>query len=183
MEDSAEVVYKVIVVGDAGVGKTSLARRYTTGQFDESYLFTLGVDFFTKQIKLKGNLNIKLVIYDTGGQERFDFIRGLYFEGAAGAVIAYDITDQRSFSRVNHWQQQVYQRCEGVPLILVACKSDLEDQRVISTDEGQELAKQEKMVFIESSSKDGIHVNDVFEKLATSIFQSYEKSGKPWDQI
>lgn len=183
MEELAEVVYKMIVVGDAGVGKTSLARRYTTGQFDESYLFTLGVDFFTKQIKLKNNLNIKLVIYDTGGQERFDFIRGLYFEGAAGAVIAYDISNQRSFDRVGHWQQQVYQRCEGIPLILVACKSDLEDQRVVSAEEGEEIAQKEKMVFVESSSKDGIHVNDVFEKLAQSIYESYEESGKPWDKI
>ncbi|MFX0168312.1 MAG: Rab family GTPase [Candidatus Hodarchaeota archaeon] len=183
MEELSEVVYKVIVVGDAGVGKTSLARRYTTGQFDESYLFTLGVDFFTKHIKLENDLDIKLVIYDTGGQERFDFIRGLYFEGAAGAVIAYDITDKRSFSRVNHWQQQVHQRCEGIPLILVACKTDLEEQRVISTEEGHELAKTEKMTFVESSSKNGIHVDDVFKQLAQKIYESYEESGKPWDKI
>jgi small GTP-binding protein len=182
MEELAEVVYKVIVVGDAGVGKTSLARRYTTGQFDESYLFTLGVDFFTKQVEIKGN-RVKLVLYDTGGQERFDFIRGLYFEGAAGAVIAYDITDQRSFDRIDHWIQQVYQRCEGIPLLLVACKTDLEDQRVVSKKEGEEIAKQMKMVFMESSAKDDIHVSDVFETLAKTILESFEKAGKPWDKI
>jgi small GTP-binding protein len=183
MEELAEVVYKVIVVGDAGVGKTSLARRYTTGQFDESYLFTLGVDFFTKQIKLKDDTNIKLVIYDTGGQERFDFIRGLYFEGAAGAIIAYDVTDQQSFDRVDHWMQQVYQRCEGIPLLLVACKADLKDQRVVNESDGKSAAKQLEMDFIETSAKNDLHVNDVFESLAKKIYSSYEKSGKPWDRI
>jgi len=183
MEELAEVVYKVIVVGDAGVGKTSLARRYTTGQFDESYLFTLGVDFFTKQIKLKDDTNIKLVIYDTGGQERFDFIRGLYFEGAAGAIIAYDVTDQQSFDRVDHWMQQVYQRCEGIPLLLVGCKTDLKDQRVVEESEAKNAAKHLKMDFIETSAKDDLHVNDVFESLAKKIYSSYEKSGKPWDRI
>jgi small GTP-binding protein len=183
MEELAEVVYKVIVVGDAGVGKTSLARRYTTGQFDESYLFTLGVDFFTKQIKLKDDTNIKLVIYDTGGQERFDFIRGLYFEGAAGAIIAYDVTDQQSFDRVDHWMQQVYQRCEGIPLLLVACKTDLKDQRVVQKSDGKSAAKQFNMDFIETSAKADYHVDDVFESLAKNIYSSYERSGKPWDRI
>ncbi|MFX1299668.1 MAG: Rab family GTPase [Promethearchaeota archaeon] len=183
MEELAEVVYKVIVVGDAGVGKTSLARRYTTGQFDESYLFTLGVDFFTKQITLKDKFNIKLVIYDTGGQERFDFIRGLYFEGAAGAVIAYDITDRQSFDRIDHWIQQVYQRCEGIPLLLVACKTDLEDKRVITKDEGEKRSKAGNMIFLESSAKDDFHVSDVFTSLAEKIWESFEKAGKPWDKI
>ncbi|MFW9934911.1 MAG: Rab family GTPase [Candidatus Thorarchaeota archaeon] len=183
MEELAEVVYKVIVVGDAGVGKTSLARRYTTGQFDESYLFTLGVDFFTKQIKLKDDTNIKLVIYDTGGQERFDFIRGLYFEGAAGAIIAYDVTDQQSFDRIDHWMQQVYQRCEGIPLLLVGCKSDLKEQRVVPEKGGKDVAKELKMDFLESSAKDDYNVDDVFESLAKKIYSSYEKAGKPWDRI
>ncbi len=182
MEELAEIVYKVIVVGDAGVGKTSLARRYTTGQFDESYLFTLGVDFFTKQINIDGN-NVKLVLYDTGGQERFDFIRGLYFEGAAGAVIAYDITDRNSFERIEHWTQQVHQRCEGIPLLLVACKTDLEEKRVVSMKEGKEAAKNGNMSFMESSAKDDVHVSDVFETLAKSILASFERSGKPWDKI
>lgn len=182
MEELAEVVYKVIVVGDAGVGKTSLARRYTTGQFDESYLFTLGVDFFTKQLKLN-NSPVKLVVYDTGGQERFDFIRGLYFEGAAGAIIAYDVTDRQSFERIDHWVQQIFQRCEGIPLLLVACKIDLKDQRVVATDEGKTRSKKENMTFIESSAKDDVHVNDIFESLAKQILASFEKSGKPWDKI
>ncbi len=182
MEELAEVVYKVIVVGDAGVGKTSLARRYTTGQFDESYLFTLGVDFFTKQMEIKGH-PVKLVVYDTGGQERFDFIRGLYFEGAAGAIIAYDITDRKSFERITHWIQQVHQRCEEIPIVLVACKKDLENQRVISKDEGESTAKQHSMIFLESSAKTDFHVDDVFETLAKKILAYYEKSGKPWDKI
>ena len=177
MEELAEVVYKIIVVGDAGVGKTSLARRYTTGQFDESYLFTLGVDFFTKQMEIN-TVPVKLVIYDTGGQERFDFIRGLYFEGAAGAIIAYDITDTKSFERLDHWMQQINQRCEGIPLMLVACKTDLADQRVISQETGQDRAIQDKMLFIESSAKIDFQVSDVFKALADKIWNTYEKTEK-----
>ena len=182
MEEIAEVVYKIIVVGDAGVGKTSLARRYTTGQFDESYLFTLGVDFFTKQMKIKGH-PVKLVCYDTGGQERFDFIRGLYFEGAAGAIIAYDVTDRTSFERVGHWMDQVQQRCEGVPMLMVACKNDLKGERVITIEEGEKLAKKNKMIFLESSSKTDFQVSDVFQKLAEKIWEVFEKQGRPWDKI
>ncbi len=174
MADVTDIVYKIIVVGDAEVGKTALARRFTMDQFDDSYIFTLGVDFFAKEIKVKRTL-IKLVIYDTAGQEKFDFIRGLYFEGAAGAIIAYDITNRQSFERVGHWIMQVHQHCEGIPIELVATKLDLEDQRTVTLKEGQKRAKQDKMTFIESSSKESIHVTDVFQKLAERIWEKYEK--------
>lgn len=174
MADITDIVYKIIIVGDAEVGKTALARRFTMDQFDESYLFTLGVDFFTKEIKVKGK-TIKTVIYDTAGQEKFDFIRGLYFEGAAGALIAYDITDRQSFERVGHWVQQVFQYCEGIPVSLVATKLDLEDQRAVTTKEGEKRAKQDKMTFIESSSKESIQVTDIFQRLAELIWEKYEK--------
>ncbi len=174
MADITDIVYKIIIVGDAEVGKTALARRFTMDQFDESYLFTLGVDFFTKEIKMKGN-PIKIVIYDTAGQEKFDFIRGLYFEGAAGAIVAYDVTNRQSFERVGHWIQQVFQYCEGIPVELVATKLDLEDQRAVTTKEGEKRAKQDKMTFIESSSKESIQVNDVFQRLAKRIWKEHEK--------
>lgn len=174
MADIADIVYKIIVVGDAEVGKTALARRFTIDQFDESYMFTLGVDFFSKVIKVKDS-SIKIVIYDTAGQEKFDFIRGLYFEGAAGAVVAYDITNRQSFERVGYWIQQVYQHCKGIPIELVATKLDLEDQRAVTTKEGEKRAKQDKMNFIESSSKESIHVTDIFQRLSERIWEKYEK--------
>jgi small GTP-binding protein len=174
MADITEIVYKIIIIGDAEVGKTALARRFTMDQFDESYLFTLGVDFFAKELDVKGK-TVKLVIYDTAGQEKFDFIRGLYFEGAAGAVVAYDITNRQSFDRVGHWVQQVIQHCKRIPIELVATKVDLEDQRVVTTEEGQKRAKQNKIDFIESSSKDSINVNDLFQSLAERIWEKYEK--------
>lgn len=175
MEDLDEIVYKVIVVGDAGVGKTSLARRYCTGQFDQNYVFTLGVDFFAKSLLVKDN-SIRLMIYDTAGQERFDFIRGLYFEGAAGAVVAYDVTNKASFERVEYWLKQVQERCMGVPLVLVATKVDLDDERVVPRGDGAALAKKLGMLFLESSSKTNFQVNDVFQLLAEQIWEIYEKS-------
>lgn len=175
MEDLDEVVYKVIVVGDAGVGKTSLARRYCTGQFDHNYVFTLGVDFFAKSLFVKDN-PIRLMIYDTAGQERFDFIRGLYFEGAAGAVIAYDVTDKASFEKVEYWLKQVQERCKGVPLVLVATKVDLGDQRAVTREDGAAQAKNLDMLFRESSSKTNFQVSDVFQLLAEQIYGIYEKS-------
>jgi small GTP-binding protein len=174
MADITDIVYKIIIVGDAEVGKTALARRFTMNEFDESYIFTLGVDFFAKEIQVKGN-KVKLVIYDTAGQEKFDFIRGLYFEGAAGAVVAYDITNRQSFERVGHWIQQVYQHCEGIPVELVATKVDLEDQRAIATGEGAKRAEQDKLIFVESSAKEDTNVTDVFQRLAERIWYKYEK--------
>jgi small GTP-binding protein len=178
MEAPTDLVYKLIVVGDAGVGKTALARRYTEGKFDETYLFTLGVDFFTKVTKVKGH-RVKLVVYDTGGQERFDFIRGLYFEGSAGAVIAYDVTNRKSFDRVGHWKKQVEQKCEGIPLMLVGCKVDLGDRRAVSRQEGEARAKQEKMTFVESSAKSDLNVGDVFQKLAETVWDAFEREVRP----
>lgn len=169
----AQVVYKIIVVGDAGVGKTSLARRYCTGQFNETYIFTLGVDFFSKEIVIQGH-PVKLVIYDTGGQERFDFIRGLYFEGAAGAVITYDVTSRRSFERVDFWIEQVHRRCEGIPMILVANKVDLGDQREVSREEGQQRATKGNMPFVETSAKIDYQVEEVFQRLAEKIYETFE---------
>jgi small GTP-binding protein len=175
MEDLDEVVYKVIVVGDASVGKTSLARRYCTGQFDHNYVFTLGVDFFAKSLFVK-DTPIRLMIYDTAGQERFDFIRGLYFEGAAGAVIAYDVTNKTSFEKVEYWLKQVQERCKGVPLILVATKVDLDNERVVPKGDGSTLAEKLGMRFLESSSKTNFQVSDVFQLLAEQIWELYEKS-------
>ena len=174
MADITDIVYKIIIVGDAEVGKTALARRFTMDQFDESYIFTLGVDFFAKEIEVKEK-QVKLVIYDTAGQEKFDFIRGLYFEGAAGAVVAYDITNRQSFERVGHWVQQVYQHCKGIPVELVATKIDLVDQRAVAKEEGEKRAKRDELSFIESSSKESTNVTDVFQRLAERIWERYEK--------
>lgn len=181
MEAPTDLVYKIIVVGDAGVGKTALARRYTEGKFDETYLFTLGVDFFTKVAKVKGH-RVKLVVYDTGGQERFDFIRGLYFEGSAGAVIAYDVTNRKSFDRISHWKKQVEQRCEGIPLMLVGCKVDLGERRAVSRQEAESRARLEKMAFFESSAKADLNVGDVFEKLAEMIWDTFENDARSGDK-
>jgi small GTP-binding protein len=178
MKAPTDLVYKLIVVGDAGVGKTALARRYTEGKFDESYVLTLGVDFFTKAVKVKGH-RIKLVIYDTAGQEVFDFVRGLYFEGSAGAVIAYSVTSRKSFNRTEYWKKQVEQRCQGIPLMLVGCKVDLEDRREVSPEEGAARAKQEKMVFVESSAKANLNVGNVFQKLIEKAWDALEKKRRP----
>jgi small GTP-binding protein len=172
MQASTDFVCKLIVVGDAGVGKTALARRYAEGKFDETYVLTLGVDFFTKVVKIGGH-KVKLVIYDTAGQEVFDFVRGLYFEGSAGAVIAYSVTSRKSFDRIDYWKKEVQQRCEGIPLMLVGCKVDLEDRREVSREEGAGRAKQEKMIFVESSAKANLNVDNVFQKL----------SEKAWDGL
>jgi small GTP-binding protein len=174
MAASTGLVSKLIVVGDAAVGKTALARRYTQGKFDETYVLTLGVDFFTKAVRVNGQ-KVKLVIYDTAGQEVFNFIRGLYFEGSAGAVIAYSVTSRKSFDRIPYWKKQVQERCGDIPMMLVGCKVDLVDQREVSQKEGIALAKREKMAFVESSAKADLNVGDVFQNLAEMAWDAFEK--------
>ncbi|MHA1917545.1 MAG: GTP-binding protein [Candidatus Ranarchaeia archaeon] len=171
--DSYDYLFKVIVIGDGQVGKTSLTFRFSTGSFRQHYLMTIGVEFAVKMIQID-NKQVKLQIWDTGGQERFSYIRPLYYRGAVGAIVAFDLTNDDTFLHIPNWIAEVRKYCGVVPMILVGTKSDLEDQRQVTKERAEKYAAELNATYFETSSKTGLNVIDVFENLGRRIISANE---------
>ncbi|MFX1520083.1 MAG: GTP-binding protein [Promethearchaeota archaeon] len=167
-------VFKVIVVGDGGVGKTALTLRCTTKVFVENYKVTIGVDFRIKRYTMD-NIQTSLLIWDTGGQERFTKIRSHYFQGASGALIVYDVTNERSFLNIKKWHREVKTHLEDIPMILIGNKSDLEQLRMISFKDGEKLAKEIGCPFFEASAKAGENVELIFGTLNSLLLERAQR--------
>ncbi len=176
---SFDFLFKVIVVGDGAVGKTAATIRYATGTFADSYKMTIGVDFRVKIITLDGS-KIKLQIWDTGGQERFANVRPLYYRGASGAIIMYDITSRDSFLGLPKWFDEVLKYCGKVPWIIVGNKLDLSGQfRRVYSDEGESYAQQMNAEYFECSAKDGRNIETIFRNIALKMIGIAEAKKKP----
>ncbi len=145
--------FKVVIIGDAAVGKTSLLRKFVEGKFQFTYLPTLGVDITTKSVVVDGK-ECNLLCVDTAGQEYFGRIRPGYYRGANGAIVVYDITNQKSFENIPFWIDELHKEVkEDIPLVLIGNKRDLEDMRTVPTEKGNEYATEHNMLFWELSAK------------------------------
>ncbi len=162
--------FKVLVVGDGGVGKTSLTIRFTTGSFKEDYLPTLGVNFYSKTVDVNGVL-VKLTVWDTGGQEKFKPLLPNYFKGGQGSLVVFDVTDPETFNNVEEWAKQVRQYCGDIPIILVGNKIDLSSERKVEREAATALANKLNVSYFESSAKENIMVEDIFTFLASQILK------------
>ncbi|ORZ36370.1 ras family-domain-containing protein [Catenaria anguillulae PL171] len=160
---------KLLLIGDSGVGKSCLLLRFTDDSFTPSFITTIGIDFKIRTIELDGK-RIKLQIWDTAGQERFRTITTAYYRGAMGILLIYDVTDERSFNNIRNWIRNIEQHASaGVNKILVGNKCDVADKKVISKEQGQELADEFGIKFIETSAKSNIGVEEAFFSLAKDI--------------
>jgi Ras-related protein Rab-1A len=166
--ESYDYLFKIIVIGDGRVGKTSLTFRFSTGTFRQHYLMTIGVEFAVKMLEVNGKM-VKLQIWDTGGQERFSYIRPLYYRGAVGALLCFDLTNDESFMHIPNWINEARKYCGVIPMVLVGTKQDLESERQITKERAEAYAKQLNIPYYETSSKTGIAVTDVFAALSKSI--------------
>ncbi|MHA1341124.1 MAG: GTP-binding protein [Promethearchaeota archaeon] len=167
MSDDYDYLFKCICVGDGGCGKTALVIRFSQGYFEQNYRLTIGVEFAIKTIEIpEVGKKVKLQIWDTGGQERFQYVRPLYYRGAMGAIVLFDLTNRESFDHIPKWIEEVRTNAGDIPMLLVGNKKDLVDERQISREEAEELAKELNMYYIESSAKDGTGVGDVFAILS-----------------
>ncbi len=170
--DAFDYLFKVVLVGDAEVGKTSLTTRFAYGTFTDGYISTLGVDFIVKSIPID-NYIIKLQAWDTAGQERYSGVRPIYYRGAKGALLVFDITMRQSFVNVEKWFNQIRKYSGAdVPIVLVGNKLDLSESRVVSTDEVRVYSAQKEMIYFETSAKTDYAVTDVFKNLAELILAS-----------
>jgi len=160
-----------------GVGKTCLLLRYANDSFSPTFITTIGIDFKIKNIDIDSK-RIKLQIWDTAGQERFRTITTSYFRGAQGILLVYDVTDRRSFESIRNWISQIQQHADvHVNKILVGNKCDMLDEKVVSTEEGEKLAKEFNMEFWEASAKTDVNVEQSFISLARSVKDRLVKDG------
>ena len=161
---------KIITLGDSHVGKSSLIIKFIENKFSLSYISTVGFDLKYKTLKLDDE-EIKIVIHDTAGQERFKSLAANYIKKAKGILLVYDITDKKSFDNLENWMNDIQEEevAEKIPIILIGNKCDLEEERVISKKEGENLAKQYNMKFYETSCKNGDNVENCFLDLAKQI--------------
>ncbi len=176
MAEEYDYLFKSIVVGDGGVGKTALTLRFSKGFFTEDYKMTIGVDFHVKTITidaLEGQIRAKLQIWDTGGQERFSSIRPMYYRGSLGALLIFDLTNSASFEHLPQWIEEVRANIKNeIPLLLVGNKSDLIDQRAVSLEEINSFTGTFNLYYMETSAKTGEGVGDCFYILACLMIGS-----------
>eukprot|EP00884_Botryococcus_braunii_P006257 jgi/Botrbrau1/15632/Bobra.4_1s0017.1 len=161
---------KLVLLGDSGVGKSCLVLRYVRGQFDPSSKVTVGAAFMSHSVKLPSGATIKFEIWDTAGQERYASLAPLYYRGASAAAVVYDITSAESFQKAKHWVSELHKNASGdIVIILVGNKTDLVEQRAVSTEEGQEYADSNSMLFVETSAKTAANVTTIFDTVAQRI--------------
>ncbi|AGO13846.1 AaceriAGL021Wp [[Ashbya] aceris (nom. inval.)] len=161
-------IMKILLVGDSGVGKSCLLVRFVEDKFSPSFITTIGIDFKIKAVDINGK-KIKLQLWDTAGQERFRTITTAYYRGAMGIILVYDVTDERTFENIRQWFTTVNQHAnEEAQLLLVGNKKDM-DTRAVTYEQGESLAKELGVPFIEASAKDDENVSDIFFTLAKLI--------------
>ncbi len=165
-------LFKIVIFGDAGSGKTTLTKRFMTGLFISDTHMTIGVDFVIKTIRVDG-MESKLQIWDFGGEERFRFILPKYVRGAHGGIFLYDITNFSSISHIDDWLSVIRETGESFPIILVGAKADLDNDRQVSTSEALKIAKSKEMsFFLECSSKTGINVEMIFTHITRLMLKN-----------
>lgn len=160
-----QYVLKVCVVGEGAVGKTSLIIRYTEGHFRESYLMTVGTSFAVKELDF-GDTVVRLQLWDLAGQPHFSSVRPVFYRGAAGVIMVFDVTRRETFNSIPSWYTEVSQVTGEITSVLLANKADLVDQRQVSTEEGMAYATQLGWTYFETSAKDGRGVTDAFRQIA-----------------
>ena len=176
MEDeSYEIMVKVVLIGDSGVGKTNIMSKYLKNQFREDSKATVGVEFGSKQFSVEGH-QIKAQIWDTAGQERYKAITSAYYKGAKGAFIVYDITRKNTFETVNKWVSDITAAADKkITLILIGNKNDLEDQRQVTKEVGEEKAKELGLAFMETSACSGENLDKAFQMMINEIYKKYQE--------
>jgi len=168
-KEKIDAVYKLLMLGDSGVGKTCLLLRFCDDVYHGTFTATIGIDLKSKLLDMDGK-RVKLQIWDTAGQERFRTITHAYYRGAMGIVLCYDTTSKESFENIRNWIKTIEQNgADRVSKILVANKADLTEEKAVSTQEGQELADEYGIRFFETSAKNSVGVEEVFAELVREV--------------
>jgi len=158
---------KVVLVGDSGVGKTSLLMRFADNTFDNKFIATIGIDFRIRTVSHNGQ-KVKLQLWDTAGQERFRSIISSYYRGVNVVVLCYDISNQDSFIHIEHWLKDIKEKTIK-NILVVLCGTKLDLQRQVPYEQAREFAISNHMIFYETSSKDDVNVNSLFDDIISTV--------------
>lgn len=164
-------LFKLLIIGDSGVGKSSLLLRFADNTFSGSYITTIGVDFKIRTVNIDGQ-RIKLQIWDTAGQERFRTITSTYYRGTHGVIVVYDVTNGESFANVKRWLHEIEQNCDVVNRILVGNKNDCPDRKVVLTEDAKRFADTMGIQLFETSAKDNINVEEMFVSVTRLVLRA-----------
>ncbi|GJP46743.1 hypothetical protein CLOM_g5989 [Closterium sp. NIES-68] len=168
-------LFKLVLIGDSGVGKTNLASRFAHNEFHGDSKATIGVEFRSKTMEID-NKEIKAQIWDTSGQERYRAVTSVYYRGALGALLVYDISRRSSFDNISQWLREVRSQGDNnLVVMLVGNKTDLAHLRAVPTEKGLELAEREGMFFMETSALDATNVDEAFETVIAEIYNHVSK--------
>jgi len=169
-QEEYDYLYKVVLIGDSGVGKSNLLSRFTRNEFNLETKSTIGVEFATRSIRTEGK-TIKAQIWDTAGQERYRAITSAYYRGAVGALLVYDIAKYSTFKNVERWLTELRENADrNIVIMLVGNKSDLRHLREVPTEEAKGFSEKHKLSFIETSALDSTNVELAFQNILTEIY-------------
>ncbi|KAK9477638.1 ras family-domain-containing protein [Lipomyces japonicus] len=179
-QDEYDYLFKVVLIGDSGVGKSNLLSRFTRDEFNIDSKSTIGVEFATRSISVDSK-TIKAQIWDTAGQERYRAITSAYYRGAVGALLVYDISKNNTYENVTRWLKELRDHADSnIVIMLVGNKSDLKDLRAVPTDEAKNFAAENNLSFIETSALNSSNVEAAFQNILTEIYRIV--SSKQLDQ-
>lgn len=173
-----QYIFKIILIGDANIGKTSLINRYVTNCFNDKYICTIGVDFMMKSINYE-NQTIKLQLWDTAGMEKYKQITTSYYRGAQAAIVCFDLTNKASFQSITKWIDdfcQFYNPIFQKFIIIVGNKADLVTEREVSKEEIESFIQINNYQYFETSAKTGSNVEELFILLAKTLYTSYKNN-------
>ena len=178
-----EMMVKVILIGDSGVGKTNIMSKFLKNQFMEESKATIGVEFGSKLFNHEGH-KIKAQIWDTAGQEKYKAITGAYYKGSKGALVVYDITQKKTFENIEKWVNDL--KAAGDPkitIILIGNKNDLDDKRQVSKDQGEEKARSFGCAFLETSAYSGDNIDKAFNLMVKEIYERFSNDSTGEDEL
>ncbi|KAB2091981.1 hypothetical protein ERO13_A03G215800v2 [Gossypium hirsutum] len=174
-DEEYDYLFKIVLIGDSGVGKSNLLSRFTRNEFCLESKSTIGVEFATRTLQVEGR-TVKAQIWDTAGQERYRAITSAYYRGALGALLVYDVTKPTTFENVSRWLKELRDHADSnIVIMLIGNKTDLKHLRAVSTEDGQSYAEKEGLSFIETSALEAINVEKAFQTILSEIYRIMSK--------
>ena len=174
----SEMIFKIILIGDSSSGKTNIINRYISNKFVENSQPTIGVEMFSKDFQIEDD-SVHAQIWDTAGQEKYNTLTSSYYKGAKGALIVYDVTQKTTFDKIERYIDELKDNADkNVFMVLVGNKSDLEGNRMILKEEGEQLATKLKIGFFEVSAKTGVGIENLFKYLIDGVYKKNNREFK-----